>query len=104
MKINRLREILFFIFLSDDAGFVECCFEDIENKYISRNSMTVDLAIMSLCLYGIVSNSSFSWWGAYMMKDRKKVVFPKYWYGWKIKVESHVNIQPEWAEVIEVKI
>ena len=104
MKINRLREILFFIFLSDDAGFVECCFEDIENKYISRNSMTVDLALMSLCLYGIVSNSSFSWWGAYMMKDRKKVVFPKYWYGWKNKVESHVDIQPEWAEVIEVKI
>ena len=103
-KIKQEVENPFFIFLSDDPGFVKCCFEDIENKYISRNSMAVDLALMSLCKYGIVSNSSFSWWGAYMMKNRKKVVFPKYWYGWKSKVESHVDIQPEWAEVIEVKI
>lgn len=92
----------FFVFLSDDSRFVECCFENVENKIISRNSMATDLAIMSLCEYGIVSNSSFSWWGAYMMKNRKKVIFPKYWYGWKSKIESHVDIQPAWAKVIEV--
>lgn len=51
----------FFVFLSDDSSFVECCFENVENKIISRNSMATDLAIMSLCEYGIVSNSSFSW-------------------------------------------
>lgn len=93
----------FFVFLSDDSSYVECCFENIENKIISKNSAAVDLAIMSLCKYGIVSNSSFSWWGAYIMKNRKKVIFPKYWYGWKQKVELHVGIQPEWAEVIEVE-
>jgi len=101
-KIKIEVENPFFVFLSDDVSFVECCFSDIKNKYISRNSMAVDLALMSLCEYGIVSNSSFSWWGAYMMKDRKKVIFPKYWYGWKSKVESHIDIQPSWAEVIEV--
>lgn len=105
---NAIKKIIkdinnpFFVFLSDDSSYVECCFEDIENKIISKNSMAIDLAIMSLCEYGIVSNSSFSWWGSYMMKERKKVIFPKYWYGWKIKVESHVNIQPSWAEVLEV--
>lgn len=92
----------FFIFLSDDFTFVECCFENIKNKIISKNSMGIDLAIMSQCEYGIVSNSSFSWWGAYMMKKRKKVIFPKYWYGWKQKIESHSDIQPDWAEIIEV--
>jgi len=92
----------FFVFLSDDSSFVECCFENVKNKIISKNSMATDLAIMSLCEYGIVSNSSFSWWGAYMMKNKKRVLFPKYWYGWKSKVESHVGIQPKWAEVIEV--
>ncbi|MBK2340594.1 alpha-1,2-fucosyltransferase [Francisella philomiragia] len=90
----------YFIFLSDDPEFVECCFESIGNKYISTNSMAIDLAIMSLCEYGIASNSSFSWWGAYLMQNRKKVIFPKYWYGWKSKVESHIDIQPNWAEVI----
>jgi hypothetical protein len=36
------------------------------------------------------------------MKERKKVIFPKYWYGWKSKIESHIDIQPSWAKVIEV--
>jgi len=95
---------LFFVFLSDDPEFVECCFKDITPKIISLNSAEVDLAIMSLCTYGVVSNSSFSWWGAYLMKKRKKVIFPKYWYGWKIKKQSHIGIYPDWATVIEVKI
>lgn len=101
-KISENINNPFFVFLSDDSSYVECCFENIKNKIISKNSMGTDLAIMSLCQYGIVSNSSFSWWGAYMMKDKKRVIFPKYWYGWKHKIESHINIQPRWAEVIEV--
>jgi hypothetical protein len=102
-EISHNVEKPFFVFLSDDASFVECCFENIQNKIVSKNSMATDLAIMSLCEYGIVSNSSFSWWGAYMMKNRKRVIFPKYWYGWKSQVESHIDIQPDWAEVIEVE-
>lgn len=101
-KILLEVENPFFVFLSDDPTFVECCFTHIKNKIISKNSMPVDLAIMSLCEYGIVSNSSFSWWGAYMMKKRKKVIFPKYWYGWRQKIESHSDIQPDWAEIIDV--
>lgn len=97
-KMNRP----FFIFISDDTGFVECCFDHITNKIISKKSMATDLAIMSMCDYGIVSNSSFSWWGAYMMKNRKAVIFPKYWLSWKSKIESIVDIYPNWAEVIEV--
>jgi hypothetical protein len=37
------------------------------------------------------------------MKNKKKVIFPKYWYGWKQKIESHVGIQPSWAEVIDIE-
>jgi hypothetical protein len=101
--IKKEVENPFFIFLSDDPGFVECCFQDEKNKYVSRNDMGVDLALMTLCEYGIVSNSSFSWWGAYLMQNRKKVIFPNYWYGWKQKIASHIDVQPSWAEVIEVE-
>lgn len=90
----------YFVFLSDDPNYVECCFSQIENKIISRNNVGVDLAIMSLCDAGICSNSSFSWWGAYLMKGRKKVIMPKYWYGWRQKKESHIGIQPNWASTI----
>lgn len=93
----------YFIFISDDPEYVECCYRDIENKYISNNSMYVDVALMTLCDCGIVSNSSFSWWGAYLMYSRNKVIFPKYWFGWKSKIESHPGIQPDWAEVMEVE-
>jgi hypothetical protein len=36
------------------------------------------------------------------MKNRKEVLFPKYWYGWKTKTESHPGIQPSWATTIDV--
>ncbi|MBT5491471.1 alpha-1,2-fucosyltransferase [bacterium] len=92
----------YFIFLSDDPGYCESLFKEIEDKYISNNDINVDLALMTLCEYGIVSNSSFSWWGAYLMKNRKKVIFPKYWLGWKQKIESNPGIQPEWASIIDI--
>ena len=87
----------FFVFLSDDPSYTRDCFLEIENKLISKENMQVDLALMTLCEYGITSNSSFSWWGARLMKKRKIVIFPKYWYGWKIKMSSHADIVPLWG-------
>ncbi len=91
----------FYIFLTDDYDFVQEAYRDIDNKYISAESMLVDLAIMSKCRYGIVSNSSFSWWGAYLSENKQMMIFPKYWYGWKSKIESHPDIQPSWGVVID---
>jgi hypothetical protein len=103
--ISELQKELkkpFYIFLSDDPDYVEDCFEEFGNKLVSRNDMGVDFALMTLCEYGICSNSTFSWWGAYLMENRKKVIFPKYWYGWKVKKESHLGIYPQFATVLEI--
>ncbi len=91
----------FFIFLSDDPSYTRDCFLEVENKLISKENMQVDLALMTLCEYGVASNSSFSWWGARLMKKRIKVIFPKYWYGWKAKVLSHPDIVPPWGIELE---
>jgi hypothetical protein len=91
----------FFIFLSDDPSYTRDCFSEVENKLISKENMQVDLALMTLCEYGVTSNSSFSWWGAWLMKKHKKVIFPKYWYGWKAKVLSHPDIVPPWGIELE---
>ncbi|MDC1068787.1 alpha-1,2-fucosyltransferase, partial [Candidatus Kapabacteria bacterium] len=96
-EIEKTVKNPYYIFLSDDPEFIKFAFIHKENKYISENSMGTDLAIMSLCNYGIAANSSFSWWGAYLMNNREKVFFPKYWYGWKSKIESHPEITPKWA-------
>ncbi|HEC58418.1 hypothetical protein LCGC14_0881060 [marine sediment metagenome] len=101
-EIEKNVDNPFYIFLTDDPEFVRCCFDEIENKFISEEDLATDLAIMSLCRYGIVSNSSFSWWGAYLAVDKMMMIFPKYWYGWKKRIESHPGIQPSWSTVIEV--
>ncbi len=103
--INLIKERIknpFFIFLSDDPAYVKDCFQEIEPKVISRNSMQVDLAIMTLCKAGVISNSSFSWWGAYLMDERELVIAPKYWYGWKQQVDSHPGIQPSFSVILDI--
>jgi hypothetical protein len=92
----------FFIFLSDDVDYITDRFSEIPNMIISKKSMAVDMCIMTLCDGGICSNSSFSWWGAYFMNSKENTVMPKYWYGWKQKIDSHVGIQPKWATILEV--
>ena len=93
----------FFIFLSDDPLWAVDNFQEIEPKIVSTNSMQVDLAIMTLCEVGVISNSSFSWWGAYLMDERELVIAPKYWYGWKQQIESHPGIQPSFSIVLDIK-
>ena len=43
----------------------------------------IDLCLMSLCSGGIIANSSFSWWGAWLQNNRGKVIAPdpKKWFG-----------------------
>ena len=49
-----------------------------------------DLCLMSLCSGGIVANSSFSWWGAWLQNNRGKIVAPnpKKWFG---TAQSHLD-------------
>jgi len=44
------------------------------------NSVEVDLCLMAMCQYHILSNSSLSWWGAWLANS-KSVVAPKNWFG-----------------------
>jgi len=44
------------------------------------NNMEVDLCLMAMCQYHIISNSSFAWWAAWLANS-KSVVAPKRWFG-----------------------
>lgn len=52
-----------------------------ERFFVSEtNCAYTDMALMSLCDYHIIANSTFSWWGAWL-SNSKQVVAPKDWFG-----------------------
>jgi len=57
-------------------------FERLPHKTFSRLRPLADLFLMSLCSGGIISNSSFAWWGGCLCKRFLPVYAPKYWLGW----------------------
>lgn len=88
------------IVLSND---IEWCKENIHFKnitFIENETNIIDLYIMSLCKHNIISNSSFSWWGAWLNENiNKKVIAPKIWFGYK-SIFSDVDIIPKkWIRI-----
>jgi hypothetical protein len=71
-----------FMVFSDD---IEWCKENLQlenSTFVSTDSDYVDLCLMSMCNHHIIANSSFSWWGAWLNKNKdKKVVAPNQWFG-----------------------
>lgn len=55
-------------------------FDDYRVNFVEKDEI-VSLDIMRKCKYGGISaNSSFSWWGLYMNRDRENLIVPDKWY------------------------
>lgn len=67
----------------------------------------VDLFLMSRCADRgsmVISNSSYSWWGAFLADDCQKVLYPSRWYGAefapRIDFKLMIPDDPRWVEVV----
>ena len=68
-----------FYFFSDDPLWVSDSFDFCPNKVVvdhnDGDSAFQDLRLLSNCEHHIISNSTFSWWGAWLSDSQKKRVF-----------------------------
>jgi len=73
-----------FIF-SDDIDWCRKNINFLKNKnviFVSGQTDVEDLWLMSLAQNNIIANSTFSWWAAYLNRNKnKKVVRPTKWFG-----------------------
>lgn len=85
---QRVKQPVFFVF-SDDIATARQLFEQENCIYIENSnekqgeqiySDIIDMQLMSLCKHNIIANSSFSWWGAWLNRNREKIVIaPETW-------------------------
>lgn len=72
------------IFFSDDMGYCKVHFECWTNAYFAEGLSPIEqLCLMAQCDFHIISNSTFSWWGAYLSKG-KKVIRPTHLFAGKL--------------------
>ncbi len=84
------KDALFVVF-SDDIEFCRKRLQHIDRNFIFMNTEPYyhDFYLMSLCKHNIVSNSTFSWWAAYLNKNKsKKVIAPRDFFYPKYKDNS----------------
>jgi len=71
-----------FIFISDDIQWVKDNFRGNNIFYSKNNNEILDFTLQSICCSNIIANSSFSWWAAYLNKNKnKKIIAPLKWFG-----------------------
>ena len=79
-----------FVVCSDDIGwcrrfFTADRFPNHDFYFVEGGTALSDMYVGTLCNHNIMSNSTFSWWGAYLNNHPgKRVVMPSRWYGIEI--------------------
>jgi len=96
---HRLSNPRFYVF-SDDLEWCKLSF-NAENDihFVTDFEDYQDLMLISSCRHQIISNSTFSWWGAWLNQNATKVVVaPEIWYIDPSFDTSHL-IPTEWIRI-----
>ena len=94
-----------FLVFSDD---IEWCKNNINSeiynnsnfKYSENKNEIQDLELMSGCENNVISNSTFSWWGAWLNNNSNKIVIaPKKWFGSELNLDSSDICPDNWIRI-----
>ena len=89
---------------SNDLPWCKQNFDYPNLVYLNYTDRYFDMYIMTLCQTGILANSTFSWFGAYLNKNDPKIFVPRIWFGPVAVVGEntyeHTKVKPkEWIEL-----
>ncbi|MEN6618400.1 MAG: alpha-1,2-fucosyltransferase [Rikenellaceae bacterium] len=90
----------YFVF-SDDIAWCRKRFTGSNFHFPDHESPVIDLYLQSLCTHNIISNSSYSWWGAWLNQNPSKIVIvPKTWFGIQMRDYNLTDLIPEeWIKI-----
>jgi hypothetical protein len=100
LKAMEMMGDVDFIFVSDDMNWVKENFKGDNIFYSDSSEELLDLTLMSICDNNIISNSSFSWWGAFLNDNpNKKVIAPSNWFGPEGPKDTQDIYPTEWITI-----
>ena len=79
--INTIGPVDRYLIFSDDMEWCKASFLIGNEVFIENEKDYIEIFLQSKCTHNIISNSSFSWWGAYLNQSpTKRIVAPKNWF------------------------
>ncbi len=95
-----------FVVCSDHIDWCKKNLKHIDKNFvfIENQPKHLDFYLLSLCDHMITSNSSFSWWAAYLIKNKDKIIVARD--PWTTQTEHHNDdiIPPNWIRIKSDKI
>lgn len=91
------------IMFSDDMDYCRAHFSGLPGVYFADGTDIEQLALMTMCRHFIISNSTFSWWGAWLGEKRGSIVIrpPKNFAGPLAAANSEADYWPERWQVLD---
>ncbi len=97
---EKVPDVKYFVF-SDDIEWTKKIFVGDKFVFVSSPNITghEEMFLMSKCKHNIIANSSFSWWGAWLNENPKKIVIaPKTWFNDPKADENH-SLPVNWIRI-----
>ena len=87
------------LIFSDDLAWCQKNINYERTIFVQNCNELETLYLMSKTKYNIIANSSFSWWGAWLNADSKRIIAPSLWFGKNSGLSSENIIPKNWIKL-----
>ena len=102
--VKQRTQTTHFLFVTDDPQWVTHTFSDIADKSIASFNPQLDFAIMAECQGAVLSNSTFSFAAALLLRDPAIVIGPQYWFGFRVNRWLPPRIRVDDSRIVNLPV